>query len=394
MNVAIVGCGVEGSTLAGLLVREDVVDRLLLVSRDGGRAGALAERLRAFAPDAADRCRSYAADATDREQLVRALAEAEIVVQATSAATNTVVLDACLDVGAHYIDMASYGLGADGTSYDERLRSAGLVAISNTGASPGVTDLLARRLREGMASVTAITVRWADRSDASDLMPPTTAAHTYTVCMPSPKALEHGELVDRDLFGDADLFEWPDPIGTMRMFPARIKAEMYTLGEAMPDVERIEAKVGMGIGRWRNFPEIWTEGVRRAFARDPEGGRPGNDWLTSGFLDSAGYAEAIADGVITWNAFGVAVTVEGEQDGAGVEKTSIVWTTLENARTELPGTSAMAHLTAGTNLRELILMLCRGEVAERGVVPSVGVLESADALLAALETRPFFRRDL
>jgi hypothetical protein len=53
----------------------------------------------------------------------------------------------------------------------------------------------------------------------------------------------------------------------------------------------------------------------------------------------------------------------------------------------------MSHLRSGTTVRELVLMLCRHELTERGVVPSVGALDEADRVLALLEARPFFRHD-
>lgn len=403
MNVAIVGCGVEGSALAGLLVREDVIDRLLLVSRDGQRAKALEERLHVLAPSAEARCSSYAADARDRAQLHRALGAADIVVQATLPETNTVVLEACLDVGAHYLDMIAYGYEGAGVSFektvdaclafDERFRSADLLAISNTGASPGLTDLLARQLSEGMASVKRITVRWADRSDAPDLMPPMTSDHIYTICMPSPTAWEDGKLVDLDLFTDAEDFDFPDPIGKMRMFPAGRQPDLRTVHEAVPRAQRIEVKIGLRIGRWRDLLEIWSEGARRAYAGGHGEGRSGHDWLVSGFVPSAGYDAAIASGVIRLSAFGVAVSVEGELEGPAVRRTATVWTTLDNARAELPWASGMSHLTSGTTVRELVLMLCRDELTERGVVPSVGALTEADRVLASLDARAFFRHD-
>ena len=111
-------------------------------------------------------------------------------------------------------------------------------------------------------------------------------------------------------------------------------------------------------------------------------------------MPSSGYDAAIASVcAITSSAFGIAVSVEGERDGAAVRKTATMWTTLENARAELPWASGMSHLTAGSTVRELALMLCRRELTERGVVPSVGALAEADRVLSSLRARPFFRHD-
>lgn len=389
--------------LAGLLVREEAVDRLLLVSRDGRRAGVLRERLAELARGAKTRCSAHAADASDRAQLAGALGDADIVVQATMAETNTVVLEACLEVGAHYLDMIAYGYEGAGVAFektvdaclafDRRFRDADLLSISNTGASPGLNDLIARQLSEGMGAVERITTMWVDRSDAPDLLPPMTADHIYTICMPSPTALDDGKLVDLDLFDDAEDFEWPEPIGTMRMMPAARQPDLRTVHEAVPQARRVVVKIGMRIGRWRDLPEIWSEGARRAYASGHGEGGSGHDWLVSGFVPSSESEAAIARGDVSASAFGIAVIVDGEFAGRSVRRTAIVWTTLENARAELPWASGMSHLTAGSTVRELVLMLCRDELTQRGVVPSVGALSEGDRVLAALGARPFFRRD-
>lgn len=399
MNVAIVGCGVEGSTLAGLLAREDAITRLILISRDGKRAQQLKDRLHGIAPKPADNALVRSADATNTDQLVQALEGAQIVVNATLPAANLPVLQACLRVGAHYLDMVAYGFELAGTprshtldgilDLDDQFRAGGLIAIPNTGASPGLTDLAARRLADEIGQVDRLTVMWADRSDAQDLLPPFTPEQIYSVCMPTPTAWEDGMLIDLDLLAGAQTVDWPAPIGTMTMLPACHMPETRTLQHAIPGIRRIDVKTGLAIGRWDNWTAIWVEGIRRAHAAPSPDNQTPSQWLTSGFDQSADYYDAVTSGRITTNGFGIAVTAHGTADGTPIENTLIIWTTLDLAQTELPWANAMSHLTAGSTPRELTLMIATGELNDIGVIPSVGALTNATHVLARVLQRPF-----
>jgi saccharopine dehydrogenase-like NADP-dependent oxidoreductase len=399
MDVAIVGCGVEGSTLAGLLAREPAVSRLILVSRGGTRARALRQRLSAVAPAAADAAIVRAADALDAAQLNQALDGAQIVVNATLPDANVAVATACLDVGAHYLDMVAYGFEIPGTprshtldallDLDPEFRERGLTAIPNTGASPGLTDLAAAQLSHAMDQVDRATVMWADRSDAQDLLPPFTPEQIYTVCMPTPTAWENDQLIDLNLLDGEETVMWPDPIGTMTMLPACHMPETRTLQHAIPGVRRIDVKTGLAIGRFDSWTAIWVEGIRRAHENAPPEVAAPLQWLTAGFGKSADYHTAIENGRITKNGFGISVTVYGTTDDEPTQKTFTIWTSLDRARAELPWASAMSHLTAGSTPREVILTLATGQLPDTGVIPSVGALTDADQILERVLARPY-----
>lgn len=404
MRIAIVGCGVEGSTLAGLLAREEIVEQLILVSRDGRRAEDLKRRLIGVSSDAERKVACRAADATDSTQLRDAVEGAGLVVNATLPEANVAVLTTCLEVSAAYIDMVAYGFELPGTprsqtvdaclDFDESFRRSGLVAFPNTGASPGLTDVVARHLADQMDHVDRVTVMWADRSDARQLLPPFTPEQVYSVCMPSPVAWETGRLVEVDLLADAEDFDWPDPIGSMKMFPACHMPETRTLQYVIPGVRRIEVKTGLAIGQWRDWTEIWVEGVRRAQAAGTAAeAQSAHRWLTSGFGQSADYSAAVESGDISINGFGIAVIARGHADNTPAVRTVIIWTTLDRAHAEVPWANAMSHLTAGSTPREIALMLCRGEIEEVGVVPSVGTLSNAQEILGAIARRPFLVKE-
>src|SRR4051812_13561313 len=193
MKVAIVGCGIEGSALAGVLAASGEVEHLLLVSRDGSRAEALARRLDGMRLAAGMSC--HGADARDSARVASEVVGSDIVVNATLPEANVPVMRAALESHAHYIDMVAYapspGTPREETieacvDLDEAFRGANRLAVPNTGAAPGLTDLAARFLATGFDDVEIVTARWADRSDAADLIPPFTPDQIFSVILPNP----------------------------------------------------------------------------------------------------------------------------------------------------------------------------------------------------------------
>ncbi len=398
MKVAVFGCGVEGSALAGGLAQEAEVDALILVSRDGKRAGELRDRLVGHGLAAAGQVSVQAADGTDAAQLSGALRGADAVANTALPDSNVPVMRACLEVGAHYLDLLALGFAVDGIPREQTLdacldleadfRARDLLAVPNTGAAPGVTDLLAGHLAARMEACDSVLLGWADRSNAPDLISPFAPDLVYAICMPSPHAWEDGRLVTLDLIGAMEEVDWPEPLGRMLMVTGCADPEVRTVQYVVPGATRIEVKTGLAIGRWDNWLKIWAEGTRRLVASGgaPEAGGA-MEALGAGFVPSTEYAAAVESGTITEHTVGVMATLSGLESGVPVTRTMTLHTTLAAARAEVPWSNAMSHLAAQTTPRQIILGLARGQIAERGVLPSAGCLKSADQILEGFSGR-------
>jgi hypothetical protein len=299
--------------------------------------------------------------------------------------------------------MAAYGYVSEGISYDEtwdacaefddEFRARNLLAVPNTGASPGLTDLAAAYLATGMDSVTDAIAMWGDRSDASDLIPPFTPEQVFSVSMPVPSAYRQGIVVAADLVRDSEIFQWPEPLGPLVMITGAHMPDLRTLQFVLPDADRVEIKTGLAIGPWDNWYKIWAEAVRRALA-DPELRSQSLDRaLVHAVGSSADYFEAVSSGVIRNHAFGVAVTLKGAANGNAVSRTLSIMSTLASAVERVPWANAMSALTAGSTTLEVVLALGRHELTDRGVMGSVGQLAERDALISRLASREFQTRE-
>ena len=126
------------------------VERVLLVDRDAERAGVLAAahpnvEVRAPGDSAAD--------------MRAALAGADAVVNAASHRLNLPVMQACLEIGAHYTDLGGlYYFALEQYELDEAFREAGLSAAISMGAAPGITNMLAAAAVAQLETVESIEV--------------------------------------------------------------------------------------------------------------------------------------------------------------------------------------------------------------------------------------------
>ena len=139
-----------GSVTAVDAATSEGVERVLLVDRDAERADALAAahpnvEVRAPGDSAAD--------------MRAALAGADAVVNAASHRLNLPVMQACLEIGAHYTDLGGlYYFALEQYELDEAFREAGLSAAISMGAAPGITNMLAAAAVAQLETVESIEV--------------------------------------------------------------------------------------------------------------------------------------------------------------------------------------------------------------------------------------------
>jgi saccharopine dehydrogenase (NAD+, L-lysine-forming) len=145
-----------------------MLEQLVIADAVSARASLLADRL------SDPRVSSRRLDAGDRAAIANAIREtgSTIVLNAALPATNLVVMRACLDAGADYIDLASGGTDDDGIpklddqfALDAEFRAAGRMALLSMGADPGTSNVYAAYAAKHLLDeVTELHVRDGDNS--------------------------------------------------------------------------------------------------------------------------------------------------------------------------------------------------------------------------------------
>jgi saccharopine dehydrogenase (NAD+, L-lysine-forming) len=164
----VLGCGAVGTVSALKFAEDTLVEQLVLADALPGRAEALANRI------GSPTVRALTLDAGDRGALVRAITETRttILLNAALPATNLVVMQACLEAGCDYIDMASGGAENDGTpklpdqfALGPQFRAAGRMALLGMGADPGTSNIYAAYAAKHLLDeVTEFRVRDGDNA--------------------------------------------------------------------------------------------------------------------------------------------------------------------------------------------------------------------------------------
>jgi saccharopine dehydrogenase (NAD+, L-lysine-forming) len=168
VKVLVLGAGAVGTVSALKFKHSAMLQQLVIADAVSARASILAERLND------PRVSSLTLDAGDRAAVAHAIRQtgSTILLNAALPATNMQVMGACLDVGCHYIDMASAGTDDDGLpkmedqfALDAEFRTQGYFALLGMGADPGTTNVYAAYAAKHLLDeVTEIRVRDGDNS--------------------------------------------------------------------------------------------------------------------------------------------------------------------------------------------------------------------------------------
>jgi saccharopine dehydrogenase (NAD+, L-lysine-forming) len=222
MRVLQLGVGAVGEVTARHIATIPEVTTVTLADIDDGRPLQVAAML----PQAKAGCLQL--DASDKEALVRALADADLVVNGLAPDYNMDVLAACLEAGTNYLDMAAGGpRDIVGTAdVDEELalhdefRRKGLTAMVFFGIDPGASDVFARALYEQFDTVETLTVLDGDNGQVEgyDLACGFSPTTMIEECLLPPTGFADGATVRYEPLTRSREFDFPAPLGRMQLW--------------------------------------------------------------------------------------------------------------------------------------------------------------------------------
>ena len=155
MSVAIIGCGSVGASISEFLMKRGKIENITLIDKDINKINKIKKIIENNTKTI--NISSVKSDLVNKEELRRVLKSERVVINAASPFFNIPIMEACLSTNTNYIDLASDPIkypDFKGTSFDEQLElyddffKKNLLAISNTGFSPGFTDLLSKYVVE------------------------------------------------------------------------------------------------------------------------------------------------------------------------------------------------------------------------------------------------------
>ncbi len=359
------GCGEMGSEATRDLARTSEFEEIVVADLNLEKARALAAEL------GGGRVRALQADAGDERRLSEQLKGFDVVANCTTYHFGMKATRAAIRAGVNYLDLGGLFNTPKQLELDEEARASGVTVCLGCGATPGVTNLMARRAADQLDEVDEVHVAFA----------------SFRSVAPSPGLLDTvldefspgsrrffwraGEFVEVPAFSGAKRVRFAEPVG---------EAEVYYVPHS--ETHALPRFLGKGVrlvdvrGTWR--PEI-MRGLRvfAEFRLTADGAVSfgGREIGSKAFLREHILRHASGVGGEGEWAFLLNVEVKGRRDG---KARRFEYTTSHPAR-DVWGTTATARVT-GIPASIGAQKLARGEAASAGAM-------SPDA---CFEPLPFF----
>jgi saccharopine dehydrogenase (NAD+, L-lysine-forming) len=236
MRIFVLGVGGTGSLLAHLLVRQG--HTVWCGDRDPERAKKFLGKKSGI--------EVVEANARNLWSIVRAARGCNLLVNASPAVFNEIILRAALRLRSHYVDLNSHLTRSlfkpEQLRFSKRFAAKNRVALICTGAAPGLTNLLAKRGSELLDSVESIQLRLFESTESKDPVSTWSPEGAYDEAISSPRIYRNGKFVLAKRFAEREKFRFPSPIGETTVYLAA-QDEVCMLPYAIP-IRDMDAKIG------------------------------------------------------------------------------------------------------------------------------------------------------
>ncbi len=290
MRIFVLGAGGTGSLLAQLLERQG--HTVWCGDRDP-------ERARRFLGKKSE-IRIVEANARNLWSIVRAGRGANLVVNASPAVYNEIILRAALRLRAHYLDLNSHlnrsPYKPEQFRYHKNFIAKNRAALICAGAAPGLTNLLAKRGSELLNSVESIQIRLYESTESKDPVSTWSADGAFDEAISRPRVYRSGRFALGRKFGEREKFRFPPPIGETPVYLAA-QDEICMLPWLIP-MRESDAKIGGNdferLKRWYKQGRLnRSQGmVRKRFPKTPTP-RQVAALIRKGVLENARFAAAV-----------------------------------------------------------------------------------------------------
>jgi len=236
MRIFVLGTGATGSYLAHLLVRQG--HQVTCGDRDLERAHRFLGK-KSKIPIVQVNARNYWG-------IARAARGSQLLINASAAVFNEIVLRAALRIRCHYLDLSAHltrnPFKAEQLRYDSRFKEKKRAAVITAGAAPGLTNLLVARAADMLDSVEAVYIRLYESTESDDPVSQWSAEVSFDEAISWPRIVRNGRFRYGKRFGEREKFRFPPPIGEANLVLAA-QDEVGTIPYSLP-LKEIDVKIG------------------------------------------------------------------------------------------------------------------------------------------------------
>jgi saccharopine dehydrogenase-like NADP-dependent oxidoreductase len=227
MRIFVLGAGATGSLLAQLLERQG--HTVWCGDRDPERARRFLGKKSTIAVTEVN--------ARNLRGIVKAAKGCQLIVNATASLFNEIVLRAALRLRAHYVDLSSHltrhPFRAEQFRYAKKFEKKNRAALINTGAAPGLTNLLVKRAADLLDEVEAVHIRLYESTESDDPISQWSPEVSFDEAVSHPQIYRGGKFQLGRRFSEVEKFRFVEPIGSARVVLAA-QDEVATLPHFIP----------------------------------------------------------------------------------------------------------------------------------------------------------------
>jgi len=290
MRIFVLGVGATGSLFAQLLERQGHI--VWCGDRDPARARRFLGK-KSSIPIAEVNARNLRA-------IVKAAKGCQLIINTTASVFNEIVLRAALRLRAHYLDLSSHltrnPFQSEQFRYAKRFEEKNRAAVINTGAAPGLTNLLVKRAADLLDEVHSVQIRLYESSESDDPISQWSPEVSFDEAVSHPRVYRAGKFKLAKRFSEIEKFRFVDPVGNARVVLAA-QDEVATLPRFIP-MRDLDVKIGGNeidrLRRWHKQGKLSkSHGLQKS--RFPETSSPRKiaNLIRQGILQNARFAAAI-----------------------------------------------------------------------------------------------------
>jgi len=290
MRIFILGAGATGSLLAQLLERQGHV--VWCGDRDPARARRFLGKKSAIP--------ITTVNARNLRAIVKAAKGCQLIVNASASVFNEIVLRAALRLRAHYLDLSSHlrknPFKPEQVRYKKKFEEKHRAALINTGAAPGLTNLLVKRATELLDEVRSVHIRLYESTESDDPISQWSPEVSFDEAISHPRIYRDKKYQLAKRFSELENFRFPEPIGAAKVVLAA-QDEVATLPHYIP-MRDLDVKIGGNefdrLRRWHKQGKLSkSRGIPRQ--RFPETSSPRKiaALIRQGVLQNARFAASV-----------------------------------------------------------------------------------------------------
>jgi hypothetical protein len=236
MRIFVLGAGATGSLLAQLLERQG--HTVWCGDRDLQRAHHFLGKSSSIA--------ITDVNARNLHGIVRAARGCQLIINAAASVFNQIVMRAALRLRVHYVDLSSHltqnPFKAEQLAFAKRFQEKNRLALINTGAAPGLTNLLVKRAAEMLDVVETVQIRLYESSESDDPISQWSPEGSFDEAISNPRVYRAGKFLMEKRFAELEKFRFPDPVGNANVVLAA-QDEVATLPHFIP-MQNLDVKIG------------------------------------------------------------------------------------------------------------------------------------------------------